>query len=221
MFYACIPAYFCIIFTIIYLIARNRDDLKYTSIIQPILTLLAIITASMAFLSPAGEWDYTIWILFGLGVCLIADVFHLDVVKKKTHSTDIIIYVSACLIFALIFTYFNGFQPQDWIFSGIFLVIYGLLVRMYWENLGRYKIPVMLYGLLMPFMVTRAISTFFGDSFSIVAAILITLGSILLFLGDVEYCVNRFHQPIKFFYGPICHAGGLLLIALSCSYFNI
>jgi uncharacterized membrane protein YhhN len=90
---------------------------------------------------------------------------------------------------------------------------------LYWKNLGKYKIAVMIYGLVMPFMVTRAISTLFGDTFSLVSAILITAGSSLLFLGDIEYGLHRFRKPGKFTIGPVCYAGGQLLIALSCAYF--
>jgi len=71
----------------------------------------------------------------------------------------------------------------------------------------------------MPFMVTRAISTLFGSGFSIASGVLVTLGCMLIFMGDVEYGMHRFRKPVKFFFGPICYAGGQALIALSCSYF--
>jgi hypothetical protein len=48
---------------------------------------------------------------------------------------------------------------------------------------------------------------------------MVTVGCTLLFLGDVEYGLHRFHKPLKFFFGPICYAGGQLLVALSCAYF--
>jgi uncharacterized membrane protein YhhN len=92
-------------------------------------------------------------------------------------------------------------------------------MRVYWQGLGNFKIPVLIYGLVMPFMVTRAISTLFGNSFSTLSAVLVSLGSFMLFLGDVEYGMHRFCSPIKFSIGPILYAGGQLLIALSCSYF--
>jgi uncharacterized membrane protein YhhN len=85
--------------------------------------------------------------------------------------------------------------------------------------LGNFRVPVLVYGLVMPFMVTRAISTLFGTGFSLVSALLVTIGCAMLFLGDIEYGMHRFRKPLKFFFGPICYAGGQLLIALSCSYF--
>jgi len=221
MFYACIPAYLSIILTILYLIARNRNDLKHTAFLQPVLTFLAIIVAAMSFLSPAGEWSYTVWILAGLGLCLVADIFNIDMTNDKILYAAIAVFVVAYLEYAVTFTSFSGFQPEDWIVGAFFLIAYGLLMRLYWKGLGKFKIPVMIYGLAMPFMVTRAISTLFGKTFSPVSAILVTVGTLSLFLGDVEYGVHRFHKPVKFFYGPICYAGGQLLIALSCSNFNL
>jgi uncharacterized membrane protein YhhN len=221
MFYACIPAYLFIIFTILYLIARNRNDLKHTAFLQPALAFLALVIAAASFLSPAVNSGYTAWILVGLAICFIADVFNIDMDNDKTLYAAIAMFVVAHLVYAFTFTRFNGFQPEDWIFGAIFLISYGLLMRLYWKGLGKFKIPVMIYGLVLPLMVTRAISTLFGNTFSLVSAILVTIGALLLLLGDVEYGMHRFYIPVKFFYGPLCYASGQLLIALSCSYFNL
>jgi len=221
MFYACIPAYLFIIFTILYLIARNRNDLKHTAFLQPALAFLALIIAAASFLSPAVNTGYTIWILIGLTICFITDLFRIDMGNDKILHIAIIVLVVAYLEYAITFTLFNGFQPEDFIFGAIFLIVYGLLMRLYWKGLGKFKIPVMIFGVVMLLMVTRAISTLFGNAFSLVSAILVTVGALLLLLGNVEYGMHRFFKPVKFFYGPLCYACGQLLIALSCSYFNL
>jgi uncharacterized membrane protein YhhN len=117
------------------------------------------------------------------------------------------------------FTRFSGWQRQDRWVGAIFLVIYIVLMSLYWKGLGNFRVPVLIYGLVMPFMVTRGISTLFGTAFSTVSAVLAAVGSTMLFLGDVEYGMHRFRKPLKFFLGPICYAGGQLFIALSCTYF--
>lgn len=212
-----IPLY--LILVVFYMIARNRNDLKTTKIIQPTLTFLAILVAGLSFLSPWLEQSYSIWILVGLGLCFLADIFNIDMTNDKILYAAIAVFAVAYLEYALTFTRFSGFQPQDLIITGVFLIIYILLMRLYWNGLGNFKIPILIYGLIMPFMVTRAISTLFGTTFSTLAAVMVTIGSTMLFLGDVEYGMHRFHKPLKFFFGPICYAGGQLLIALSCSYF--
>lgn len=202
-----------------YMVARNRNDLKKTAIIQPLTTLVSIVIAALSLLSPAGNADYTAWILVGLGLCLLADVFNIDMTNDKILYAAIGVFVIAYLEYAITYTRFNGFQSEDIWIGILFILVYIFLMRLYWKKLGNFKIPVLVYGLVMPFMVTRAISTLFGDTFSTISAVLVSIGSFMLFLGDVEYGIHRFYTPIKFSIGPILYAGGQLLIALSCSYF--
>ena len=203
-----------------YLIARNREDLKRTAIVQPLTTFLSIAVAGLSLLNPHTNSAYTIWILVGLGLAFVADIFNIDMNNDKIFIAGILFFIVAYLDYAITFTVFNqGFYRHDIPIGILFLFIYLLLMRLYWKKLGKYKLPVMIYGLIMPFMVTRALSTIPGGVFPQTAAILIAVGSILLFLGDAEYGIHRFYKPGKFTVGPICYAGGQLLIALSCSYF--
>lgn len=215
-----IPVPISIVLIVMYLEARNRNDLKRTAIIQPLTTTVSLIIAALSFFSPGSNHSYTIAILAGMGLCLTADIFNIDMNNPKIFIAGIVAFIFAYLEYAITYTIFNkGFQPADWIVGIFFIGIYIFLMRLYWKNLGEYRIPVMIYGLFMPFMVTRAISTLFGGSFSLVSALLVTIGSSMLFLGDVEYGVHRFVKPGKFTIGPICYAGGQLLIALSCSFY--
>ena len=219
MYYSLIPIPLYIILIALYMIARNRNDLKKTTIIQPMLTFLALIIAGLSFLSPQADRSYTAWILVGLALCFLADIFNIDMTNDRILYAAIAAFVVAYLEYAITFTRFNGFHWQDLIVAVVFILIYIFLMRLYWKGLGNFRIPILIYGLVMPFMVTRAISTLFGSVFSTVSAILVTIGCTLIFLGDVEYGMHRFRKPLKFFFGPICYAGGQLLIALSCSYF--
>jgi uncharacterized membrane protein YhhN len=202
-----------------YLVARNHNDLKRTAVIQPMTTLVALAIAALSLTSPRADPQYTLWIMIGMGACFLADIFNIDMTNDKILYAAIGAFVIAYLEYAVTYTRFSGFQPQDWLVGFIFLLIYIALMRLYWKKLGNFKIPVMIYGLVMPFMVTRAISTLFGSAFSPLSAVLVTLGSLMLFTGDVEYGIHRFRSPVKFSIGPICYAGGQVLIALSCAYF--
>lgn len=215
-----IPVPISIVLIVLYLIARNRKDLKRTAIIQPLTTFVSLVIAALSFFSPGSNHGYTIAILVGMVLCLAADIFNIDMNNPKIFIAGIVAFIFAYLEYAITYTIFNkGFQPADWIVGILFIGIYIFLMRLYWKNLGEYRVPVMIYGLFMPFMVTRAISTLFGGVFPIAYALLVTIGSSMLFLGDVEYGVHRFVKPGKFTIGPICYAGGQLLIALSCAFF--
>jgi len=219
MYYHLIPVPFHLVLIGLYLVARNHNDLKKTAIIQPVATFVALSIAGLSYFSSNSNWEYTLWILIGMVLCFLADIFNIDMTNDKILYAAIGVFLIAYMEYAATFTHFNGFHWQDWIVGGVFLLIYIFLMRLYWKGLGNFKIPILVYGLVMPFMVTRAISTLFGSSFSLVSAILVSLGSMMLFIGDAEYGVHRFYKPIKFSIGPICYAGGQLLIALSCSYF--
>ena len=211
-----------IVLIFVYLIARNRENLKLTAIIQPMTTFLSLIIAASSLLIPAANKSYTIWILIGMGLCFAADIFNIDMNNDKIFIAGIIFFTVAYLEYAAAFTIFNkGFQRQDILVGIIFFAIYVLLIRLYWKNLGQYKLPIMIYGLILPFMVTRAISTIFGGIFPMTTAILISVGSMMLFLGDAEYGMHRFYKKGKFVIGPICYAGGQLLIAISCVTFIV
>jgi uncharacterized membrane protein YhhN len=219
MYIHLIPVPIHLVLIAIYLVARNRNDLKKTAVIQPVATFVAMLIAALSFFSPHADTSYTTWILIGMGLCFLADIFNIDMTNDKILYAAIGVFVIAYLEYAITFTRFNGFQWQDLIVAGVFILIYIFLMRLYWQGLSNFRIPILIYGLVMPFMVTRAISTLFGSSFSLVSALLVTVGCTMLFLGDIEYGLHRFRKPLKFFFGPICYAGGQLLIALSCAYF--
>jgi len=219
MGYPLIPVPVSLVLIALYFRARNKPDLRATAILQPLCTLVSLFIAALSFLSPSVNPGYTAWILAGMGLCLVADIFNIDMTNDKILYAAIAVFVVAYLEYAVTYTLFNGFHWQDIVAGVVFLGIYLMLMKTYWKGLGNFKVPVLIYGLVMPFMVTRAISTLFGSGFSTLSAILVTVGSTMLFLGDVEYGMHRFHKPLKFFLGPIGYAGGQLLIALSCSYF--
>jgi len=47
--------------------------------------------------------------------------------------------------------------------------------------------------------------------------VLLSLGTLVLFLGDMEFGVYRFRKPITMYFGPYFYLGGQLLIAVSLS----
>ncbi len=209
-----------VILIVIYLIARNRKNLKLTAWIQPLTTFISIGIAALSLFDPGTNTAYTIWILIGLGICFAADIFNIDMNNDKIFFAGIACFIVAYLEYAITYTRFNnGFHREDVLIGLLFIAIYLILMTLFWKNLGKYKLPVIIYGLILPFMVTRAISTLTAGFFPLTAAVLVTAGSLMLYLGDIEYGMQRFYKPGKFTVGPICYAGGQLLIALSCAYF--
>jgi uncharacterized membrane protein YhhN len=70
-------------------------------------------------------------------------------------------------------------------------------------------------------MVSRAISTFFGDAFTATQAWLVSLGAVFFMLSDIVLAVNRFRRPMKRHrLSLFAYYLGQLLIALSPAYFG-
>ena len=141
MYYHLIPVPFHLVLIGLYLVARNRNDLKKTAIIQPVATFVAIIVAGLSYFNPNSKWEYTLWILIGMVLCFLADIFNIDMSNDKILYAAIGVFLIAYLEYAATFIHFNGFHSQDWFVGFVFLLIYIFLMRLYWKGLGNFKIP--------------------------------------------------------------------------------
>lgn len=218
MIYHLLPIPFHLILVALYLQARRKNDLKKTAIIQPLVTFTALLISGLSLFNPNSNPSYTIFIMIGMGLCVLADIFNIDMSNDKILFAAILVFLFAYLEYGITFTHFNGFHRYDLLIGAVMLLIYVLVMKLYWKGLAIFKLPIAIYMLVICFMVTKAISTLFGTTFSPISAWMVSVGGILLFLGDVEYGIHRFYKPVRFSLGPIFYALGQLLVALSCSY---
>jgi uncharacterized membrane protein YhhN len=219
MQYHLIPVPFAIAGIAVYMRARMKNDLKTVAVIQPLNTIIAMAIAGLGMLSPSAEIGFTLWVLAGLGIALAGDFLNVDMTRQQTVMVGLIIFVFAYLTYAAGLAIYNGFHREDLTGTVVILAAYGILMGAIWRGLGDMKLPVLVYGLVHCFMVTRALSTFNGTVFSATQAWLLSAGTLMLFIGDMEFAVHTFRKPLKFSLGPILYAGGQLLISLSPAYF--
>jgi len=204
----------------VYMRARMKNDLRTVKFIQPFNTILAMAIAGLCLLTPHGNLGFTLWILAGLGLALVGDFLNIDMTDDRTVMVGLIIFVFAYLVYSAGLTVYNGFHRED-IYAGVILalVLAGIMAYV-WKGLGPMKLPVLVYSLNQVFMVSRAVSTFFGDTFSVTQAVLLTAGTVMLMAGDIEFAVHTFRKPLKISLGPILYSGGQLLMALSPGFFR-
>jgi hypothetical protein len=69
--------------------------------------------------------------------------------------------------------------------------------------------------LVLPFAFWRAVSTFFGTELRALQSLFFSLGTLSLYVGDIEFAVHAYKRRRPFMYGPILYAGGQLSIAMS------
>jgi uncharacterized membrane protein YhhN len=199
--------------------ARLRSNQGRIYFFKPLSTLLVILVAALSFTRPAVQFEYTTWIIVGLSLSLGGDVA-LMFRSSGWFIAGLVLFLLAHVVYAGAFTVPNGFHPQDLV-VGLCLAVAGVVVYLYLKpGLGSMRGPVIVYILIICLMVNRAISTFFGETFTTTQAWLISLGASLFWISDLLLAVNRFRRPLRLeAFGLYLYYGGQLLIALSPSYF--
>lgn len=200
--------------------ARNREDYRTVAIYQPVTTVLTVAVAALALLVPDASPGFTAWILLGLGLSLAGDVFNINMTRDEILYPAILVFLVAYFVYPIGIIIYDGFHLEDIVVGIVLLLIWAGVVAHLWRDLGsRWRIPAAAYTLVMLFMVSRGIGTFFGEVFSTTQAVMLSAGTSMLFVADCEYSVHRFKRPFQTIYGPLLYPTGQLLIALSPSYF--
>jgi uncharacterized membrane protein YhhN len=217
MYYHFILIPVAIVLIIMYGLARKEQNLDRVKIVQPVGCLVAILIAAGGFVAPEPNTGFIIWIIAGMILCFVGDINNINMDDDATVIRGLIIFVFGYLAYGISLAIYNGFHKADIITGIVLLAVYFGFLAYIWKGLGSFKIPVTIYAMIMPFMVWRALSTFFGDTFSTTQAALFSLGTLVLFLGDLEFGVYRFRKPIPMHFGPYFYLGGQLLIAIGLS----
>jgi uncharacterized membrane protein YhhN len=200
--------------------ARNRGDYRRVAVFQPVTTVLTVLVAALGLLTPSAHVGFTAWILAGLCLSLAGDVFNINMSRDDILYAALVVFTVAYLVYPVGIAVYDGFHVEDLAVGVILLLVYAALIALLWRHLERsWRVPVMVYALVMLFMVSRALGTFFGTFFGTTQAVLLSVGTSALFIADAEYSFHRFVRPFDTIVGPILYPGGQLAIALSTAYF--
>jgi uncharacterized membrane protein YhhN len=195
---------------------KGRKD--WVHVAKPLSTLLVILVAALALTRPGVDGAYTAWILVGLAWSMVGDVA-LMFPSQRAFLIGLAAFLVAHVVYTLVFAIYSGFQPADLATGAILLVIAAAVYRYLLPGLGRMKVPVAVYILIICLMVNRAVSTLFGDVFSPAAAWLVAAGAFLFWISDLMLGINRFRRPFSWNRISLAfYFGGQLLIALSAAY---
>ena len=195
---------------------KGRKD--WVHVAKPLSTLLVILVAALALMRPGVDGAYTAWILVGLAWSMVGDVA-LMFPSQRAFLIGLAAFLVAHVVYTLVFAIYSGFQPADLATGAILLVIAAAVYRYLLPGLGRMKVPVAVYILIICLMVNRAVSTLFGDVFSPAAAWLVAAGAFLFWISDLMLGINRFRRPFSWNRISLAfYFGGQLLIALSAAY---
>jgi len=200
--------------------AELREEQRSIYFFKPLSTLLVILVAALSLTTPKAEAGYPAGILAGLILSLGGDMA-LMFPSARAFLTGLALFLLAHVAYAVVFTWFNGFQAGDLV-SGVVLLALAIAIYLYLRpSLGKMNGPVIGYIAIVCLMVNRAISAFFGTAFTPTQAWLLAAGAVLFLISDLMLAVNRFRRPFRYHRLSLAfYYGGQLLIALSPSYFG-
>lgn len=200
----------------LYMRARTRDDKQGVKLYQPAAVIVSWLITAASLWRADPDVALAAVVLTGMGIAIVGDFLNIDMEDMRVVMRGLVIAVVAYLTYAIGLTALNGFHGPDVIVGALLLAVYAQVMRTIWPRLdSNLRIPILIYGLVLPFTFSRAVSTFFGARFELLPATFLSLGTLGLFVGDIEFAVHTFKRRLPLMFGPILYAGGQLLIALS------
>ena len=138
--------------------AEIRKENRKIYILKPLSTLTVIVMALLSFTEPSFNPVYTAGILAGLLLSLGGDAALMFPENRKAFTAGLGLFLLAHLAYAAVFTAAGRFSLPD-LYSGAVLLVMGMgfyfLIR---KNLGKMRLPVMVYIVIISLMVNRAVS---------------------------------------------------------------
>lgn len=199
--------------------SRLRQDRRAEFVWKPISSLLFVLIAMLSLLTPTHCVAYTVWITLGLLLGLGGDLA-LMFRDRRPFLIGLVLFLLGHIVYLILWTAMDGFHRQDWISGAVLLVLACVAFLYLRPGLGSMQAPVLVYVLVICLMVNRAVSTFFGEAFTVTQSWLLAVGAGLFWLSDLLLAINRFRRPFRLEpLGLFLYYGGQALIALSASYF--
>ncbi len=181
---------------------------------------LGAISAATGLKGPVAAYDGLM--LAGLGLSLVGDLLLGWSLERRTFLFGLVAFLVGHVLYSAAFTLANGFAAWDLL---IMAAIVGGCIAAYKVldlDLGKMKIPVLVYLLIISFMLTKALSSLYLGGITGAALWLVVIGAILFFISDALLALVKFQRkPAKAFraINLTCYYMGQVLLALSLFFF--
>ena len=189
-------------------------------IFKPISTLLLIAVVSLSFLQPVRNLTYAIGVIIGLVLSLGGDIALMFEDNRNAFTLGLGLFLLGHVAYTLVFTLLGRVSIWDGVSIAVLLaagVGFYTLIR---SNLGKMRVSVIAYMLVISVMVSRAAATLVSPDFSSEQAFMIVVGALLFYLSDAILAANWFWKPWRYRHVSLApYYIGQFLIALAASYF--
>ena len=204
-----------IFFVALLIRAEIKETVKQKYIWKPLSSSLLILIAVIAYFMGIGDRTYILLVLLGIVFCFGGDVA-LMFQPKSAFLMGLVSFLIGHVVYTAAFIYYNQIWTQNYIVTGI-IVVLGVLIYAYlYSGLTGMKIPVLFYMLVISVMLNSAITTFYSEFFNVFQASALTTGALLFYISDVILAVNRFKKPLRYNrFSLVFYYSGQFLIAAS------
>lgn len=213
-----IPVLIVVLFFLIRAGVLERHRQVY--IFKPISILLIIAVALLSFLEPVRNLTYTTGVIIGLVLSLGGDIALMFEDNRNAFTLGLGLFLLAHVAYIVAFTLLGRVSVWDGLSMAVLLaagVGFYTLIR---SNLGKMRVPVIAYMLVISVMVSRAAATLVSPDFSNEQALMIVVGALLFYLSDAILAANWFWKPWRHRrVSLVPYYIGQFLIALAASYF--
>ncbi len=148
-------------------------------------SLLFIAIGVSAFISTGTPASYGAWVIAALVFGMIGDILLVYVDKSLFFILGLVSFLVGQIIYGVTFLRFVGFL---WIDVVLYVVLVAAAIFAYTRvklDLGKMKIPVLAYLLIIMFMFVMALSSIYKGGFNTITTALISTGAVLFLASDI------------------------------------
>lgn len=187
--------YFVVLGADLFAVYNGSETLRY--ITKPLLMPLLIIY----FLAETNSFISSLkkWIVLALVFSWVGDVL---LMFESTNSNFFIFGLAAFLIAHIYYILFyenvirkEGLSKNYWWFLPV-IIYYIALIYLLSPKLGDMKLPVRIYGIVISYMLIKALQT--GGIKNFGAATLMIAGAVLFITSDSILAIDKFYEPFKY-----------------------
>jgi len=187
--------YFIVLAADLFAVYNGNETLRY--ITKPLLMPLLIAFFIFQTKDPASSLKK--WVVLALVFSCAGDVL---LMFESMNGNFFVFGLVAFLIAHIFYILFyesvirkEGLSKNYWWFLPV-IIYYIALIYILSPNLGDMKLPVRIYGIVISYMLIKALQT--GRIKNLGAATLMIAGAILFITSDSILAINKFYEPFKY-----------------------
>lgn len=171
--------------------AEKAENTSAKLIFKQVLSALFVL---VVWLQPAALSTYGRWILIGLILSWIGDLF-LVFSASKVFLAGLVSFLLAHVCYATAFFNYGAFHI--WLSAGIVVAVLVGLMIFFWlrPHLGNMKVPVIIYSVVITVMVISAMAFFANFNHPPVSRWFVLVGAIVFYISDITVARDRFVAP--------------------------